>query len=255
MTEDNPMMIISPKAFTLKKRFYLLFLTPFLLGGCAALDSGHYPTDMQRRVYALAAHQKILAVSSLGNDFLVSTGGLTVFNDSSNKKTVHWNINKKIVSQISQKINSAGKFTLSTLGGIEASQSQDTLSEITLSDLLELAKKANASLLLRIVPESLIGGQLSYGYSQQHLTFTNIAYGDFYLVVVMKLYSVSSGKLIASVEEKKQSKRYHKDWKRDPNKWSHNTLALAKKEITNAVPKIVNSGLLDIGLLQYPTAK
>lgn len=251
------MMAIFQKAFILKKNFYLLFLAPLLLGGCAALNSGHYPTDMQRRVYALAPHQKILATSSLGDDFLISTEGLTAFNDSYHKKTVHWNINKKIVNQIIQKINSVGKFTVYTTTNTEATQLENTSpnSKSALPELLQLAKKANASLLLRIVPESLIGGQLSYGYSQQHMTFTHIAFGNFYLVIVMNLYSVSSGKLIASAEEKKQSKEYHKDWARDPNKWSRKTLSLAKKEITSAVPKIVNSGLLDIGLLQYPTGK
>jgi hypothetical protein len=225
-----------------------------LLSGCAALVSGHYPTDLQKRIDTLPSGQKMLVIPLLGNQFWIFTKGFTIFNNSNKMRTVDWAVNREIAQAVQKNIAVSHKFIVLTPSKDTIRRLQDQLSHgmPKRSDLLELAHRHGATLLLTITHPGPYPSYPGYSFDQNHLAFTGLGYGKFYVSITMKLYHVPSGEEIVSTEESMSSKRFRKYWPRDPNKWTGTTLSLAEKEIKRLLPKVIHNALLTMGFIPYP---
>lgn len=118
------------------------------LAGCAALNSGHYATDVQRKVMAIPDGQTLFVVSAMGDTLSFKAIGITVFGNSLHHvKAPDLGINESVERIATTEIGKYKKFKIETpsparLHELQADVPHDRVPNV--GPILNMARKRHA---------------------------------------------------------------------------------------------------------------
>jgi len=221
------------------------------ISGCAALNSGHYQTDVQRTVQAVPSGKALLVVPLMGDTLYIHTIGITIFGNSTAKlKTPDFGINNYVAGIIKTEAGKYNKFDIKTLSQKELKRLNTEMSPenpIKTSRLLDLAKLQNTPYLLVIRDRG--PGLAGYGVSTRGIFDHH--WSTIVCMEKMTLYNVSNGHQLVSTVAIKQLKMPLNSMPEKPKGYTKEKLSATEKEILVLAKKATEDNLQQLGLIGY----
>lgn len=250
------------RAFLLSGRLKRLTAVPILLilAGCAAVNSGHYPTDFQKRVMAIPSGHKLLLVPLMGDTLYLHFLGVDVFETPVSKlKTHNISLNHLVVNIVQRDIRKDGKFRIKLLSAqtshrLNAKKAPDEAPNI--SKLLALAKLRHTPYLMVVWAGGTYSpffgkssGPFGYGANIQNSVFQQSS--EIYCVERMAIYYVASGRELGTAVAIKTLQVPLNSIPANSEHVSEKTFENIEKVVLNLAKKATEDNLRQFGLIGY----
>lgn len=242
----------------MKRLLFFFVLLP--LAGCAALNSGHYPTDVQRKVMAIPDGKTLFVVPVMGDTLRFQTIGMTIFGNSVDYvKAPDLGISQSVERVVTVEIERYKKFQIetpspATLRALQAHVPLDRPPNV--DEMLILARKRHAAYLMVIwaggsLPPLLGKSNGGVGYGVEMKKIFNQSRDQVYCVERMAIYDVSDGKSVGNLVAVEQGKVTTSYDEKKPSKMPPQKLAKIKAQVLSFAEEATEANLEAFGLAGY----